>query len=604
MSSYGFFAGFEVFNITAGSGDDVIRTGSGNDNIQGGLGTNFLEGGGGDDWIYSISLTDWADGGAGRDIWQGNFSSATQSLKIDINDVVVVQDRTVAVNFENVQGGGGRGEDLITLTRAIAGAFSGGAGADTFVSDILAEMPETFRVNGSSVGLDGAANEFGFQDMEKVILKGGAQNDTFQLAGIFAGSQIELDAGGGIDRLIASFEALPGYSRFVVAADGTVDTLRGSFVGFEHFTIYNGAADDYTVTQSGMDVLYGGGGNDSLLSGGGVDSLFGGPGNDVLDGGTGADVLSGEQGDDVLVVDDPLDRVHEFLNSGNDRVLASTSYRLTMAAHVELLCALNQADATPIDLAGNELNQAVIGSEGANLLEGLGGSDNLYGLGGLDVLDGGSGADTMFGGLGDDWFVIDHVNDQAIELAGEGYDRIFSAINYRLGEGQSIELLMAASPGATTALSFAGNGLNNTILGNEGANTLEGNFGYDRLDGNGGNDTLDGGEQSDFLYGGAGSDIFRFSTALDGSSDLLGDFQSGVDKIHLSRGQFLLAGGTLSASAFVLGTAPQDADDRIIYDQATGRLFYDADGNGAGAAVLFAQLNAGTALLASDIVAY
>jgi serralysin len=58
----------------------------------------------------------------------------------------------------------------------------------------------------------------------------------------------------------------------------------------------------------------------------------------------------------------------------------------------------------------------------------------------------------------------------------------------------------------------------------------------------------------------------------------------------------------LSSGAFANGTAAQDADDRIIYNQATGELWFDADGNGAGAAVQFALLAAGTTLTASDIV--
>ena len=43
---------------------------------------------------------------------------------------------------------------------------------------------------------------------------------------------------------------------------------------------------------------------------------------------------------------------------------------------------------------------------------------------------------------------------------------------------------------------------------------------------------------------------------------------------------------------------------RIIYNQATGILSYDADGSGSGAAVAVAQLNAGQVLTAQDIKVY
>ena len=52
-----------------------------------------------------------------------------------------------------------------------------------------------------------------------------------------------------------------------------------------------------------------------------------------------------------------------------------------------------------------------------------------------------------------------------------------------------------------------------------------------------------------------------------------------------------LSPGALPAGAFVTGTAAGDADDRIIYDAATGVLYYNSDGTGAAAAVLFAVLD-------------
>jgi len=61
-----------------------------------------------------------------------------------------------------------------------------------------------------------------------------------------------------------------------------------------------------------------------------------------------------------------------------------------------------------------------------------------------------------------------------------------------------------------------------------------------------------------------------------------------------------LAHGALPASAFHVGNAATDEDQRIIYDQTTGNLYYDADGSGGGAAILFATLHGAPAITASD----
>ena len=67
--------------------------------------------------------------------------------------------------------------------------------------------------------------------------------------------------------------------------------------------------------------------------------------------------------------------------------------------------------------------------------------------------------------------------------------------------------------------------------------------------------------------------------------------------IHLENAVFTgLAGGVLAAVAFRVGTAAQDADDRIIYNNATGALIFDSNGNAAGGDVQFATLAPNLAL--------
>ncbi|HYI65013.1 MAG TPA: hypothetical protein VEW71_09025, partial [Allosphingosinicella sp.] len=83
----------------------------------------------------------------------------------------------------------------------------------------------------------------------------------------------------------------------------------------------------------------------------------------------------------------------------------------------------------------------------------------------------------------------------------------------------------------------------------------------------------------------------------------IADFASGSDKVVLDDAVFAgLPAGALNANAFVVGSAAADADDRIIYDQSTGALYFDADGSGDGAAVQFATLQGGPSLTAADFV--
>jgi Ca2+-binding RTX toxin-like protein len=115
---------------------------------------------------------------------------------------------------------------------------------------------------------------------------------------------------------------------------------------------------------------------------------------------------------------------------------------------------------------------------------------------------------------------------------------------------------------------------------------------------------LNGGLGADTLVGNGGPDQYLFNSTLGGGNvDTLVGFASGSDRIFLDHNIFsALPNGVLAAGAFVNGTAAQDADDRILYDSTTGNLYYDADGNGAGAAALFATLQSHPAIIATDIV--
>ena len=126
-----------------------------------------------------------------------------------------------------------------------------------------------------------------------------------------------------------------------------------------------------------------------------------------------------------------------------------------------------------------------------------------------------------------------------------------------------------------------------------------------RITGNNAANDIDGGRGNDRLTGKGGADHFTFSTVLNSATnmDVITDFTHNVDVIVLDRSIFAAAGqvGDLSAGRFVLN-APSDVNDVIIYNTTTGALFYDADGNGAGAAIQFAKLTGVPGVTSSDFL--
>ena len=63
-----------------------------------------------------------------------------------------------------------------------------------------------------------------------------------------------------------------------------------------------------------------------------------------------------------------------------------------------------------------------------------------------------------------------------------------------------------------------------------------------------------------------------------------------------------LGTGILAADAFRVGTTAIDASDRIVYNDDTGALFFDQDGNGAAAKVQFATVDDGLAMSNLDFL--
>ncbi|MDD2884353.1 MAG: calcium-binding protein [Dechloromonas sp.] len=294
--------------------------------------------------------------------------------------------------------------------------------------------------------------------------------------------------------------------------------------------------------------VIGSGGNDSVTGSAADDWFRGMAGNDTFVGGAGNDWIDYRGLTSGLTI--------TLAAAGATQSITAGSHGTDTISNVENISGGLGAD----KLTGNELNNTLRGREG---------NDTLDGAGGMDYAD--------------------------YKNASSSITVIFSAATSAASSG---------ADGTDTLLNIEG------IRGSSYGDTLTGSTGNQFLDGRDGNDTLNGGLGNDTLIGGNGVDKLIFSTALGSTNiDALPDFLVGMDKIILDDDIFTALGLTgtttglaLTASKFQLGSAANDVGDRIIYNQSSGALYYDADGTASIAAVQFATLTAKPLLTAADFL--
>jgi Ca2+-binding RTX toxin-like protein len=608
-------------SLRGAEGDDVIDGGLGSDVLRGNEGNDVIRGGGseaslsdqlfgddGNDTLIGGAGEDYMDGGAGYDIAYVNdardvtYGAELVIASVDYNAAFFARDATqiraadgnapISLTGNGVAALiiGNDGDNVLRAVPNLAGAgadtLAGGFGNDVYgylaANTVIEEQDGQgfdtiyadydFDLNGFNIRGSGAIEVLSAADQTattNLTLIGNAYTQT--IVGNYGNNRLE--SNGGSDTLIGLrgddvYEVYSTQTLVVEAAGEGFDTVIVDFPT-QNYKLAAGASVELLQAETSFQQIAlnieGNAFSQRIEGSGGANILSSG-------GGGGIDTLVGYLGDDIYRVFATGDVIED--TGGFDTVYASgTSYFLYATAGIEYLSAADQAGTDPIYLVGNGTSQVIAGNYGDNTLNGRGG-------------DGSVQADTLVGLYGNDAYAVFGQGDVVREQAGQGIDTVYANADYQLRDGTEIEGL-AAADAASAAGAF-------TLRGNDTAQTIVGNQAANMLDGRGGGDTL---------IGLGGADSFAFTTALGaGNVDTIQDFAAG-DRIALASDVFAaVTEGGIAAGEWVLGTAAADADDRLIYDQASGKLWYDADGNGAGAAVQFAQLAAGTALAAADFV--
>ena len=641
-------AGDDILNIDCSIGNNTLNGGAGADILyaRGSQGNNLLSGGEGNDILYATYFNtdssgrnfiaslgnDTLNGGAGDDTLLAESPLGKKLLSGgDGNDYLSssgIDGYRSFVSFSssgNNTLNGGVGDDTLRAEYSTGNnLLCGGNGNDYLsISGYLIEYfdGEIFDLSSGNNTLNGGAGNDTLRAEYSTgnnILSGGDGNDSFYVnakSSDTAPSNLvtqTVDGGKGDDLLRVDYSNATGGITTTFNATTNIGSItagisRVSYKNIERLNISGTAYDD---------------------------NIVGSNGNDTLSGGvSGKDTIDGGKGDDLLSVD------YSNATGGITTTFNATTNIGSITAGTNLVSYKNIEQ---LNISGTAYDDNIIGNNGNDTLStGSGGKDTIDGGKGDDVLyvdySGATGgitttfnATTNIGSITAGTYGVSYKNIEGLNITGTGYaDNIVGSNgNDTIKDSYSGNDTIIGGAG-NDSLSASGSYDNNTLNGGTGNDRLDigGSSGDNFLDGGDGNDTLSatdasgkntlkggngndiliGGYGNDSLYGGSGIDTFVFNTydLRSSTGNRVYDFNATNDVIGISAARFGtgLSTGSLSANQFQIGASATTSDQKFIYNNITGALFFDEDGTGGGfSQVQFAQLSPGLSLTNNNFV--
>ncbi|MEZ0315653.1 MAG: beta strand repeat-containing protein [Methylophilaceae bacterium] len=561
-----------IESVTIGSLTGVASTIAGGVNATAIANALTINGNNGANTITGTAFNDTITGGIGAD----NIVSG------DGNDVIVVNTATEYATTEKVNGGNGTDELRIAATTAGTVTLAGLTNVENIVIGTgsgavgTADSTGTTAINVNASKITTGLNVIGNDGVNIITtgagadtINGGAGNDT-----INAGSGNDLiivtnesdiktiDGGLGVDTVRFSFSVdadtlttIKGVEAIELTNDGGDHSVDASNVITGLSIKGNDGANTITGTNR-ADTLLGGDGDDTII----IQSAIAYADGEVIDGGNGNDTLefASETDGDTLYLGEV---------SGIENI------RLAGSADIGLIASMLTTGA---NIEGNEGDNAIFATSGADTISAGDGDDIVLGGSGDDLIDGGSGNDTLLGGSGnntltggdgDDTFIIDEGTSLLVDIADNDHLIVYSGATAVLGAGTDGDDTIDFTTSTLDITREAGGKItldaglgNDTVFGLEDINILAGD-GDDVLvyaDTDALNDAIiDGGDGNDTILITAGGSVVL--TEINAES---------IEQVRISEldGDPINAGVSINASAIThaIEMIGSDGDDTLI----------------------------------------
>ena len=578
-------------SIKGGKGADTIFGGAGNDTVS--------LGGGKDIYIYS----------SGNDFIQ-DYTAGADSIQIDTDEIEITGVETLSSNVVistsegKISVKGGKGKE-ITLIDANGKKIDAGGTDELLIEGSSSADDLTNKIDDATIDA-GSGNDNIENNGNNVSINAGAGNDYIYNTG----DDVTIEGGAGRDSILNE-----GY----------------------YATIIGGAGND-TIENSGEENIYQyatGDGNDTIIGFGETDTLH-------ITKGSYSYSISGNDfivkvGSSTITLKDAANKKISIKNaSGKIEVIEQTqsstlpdgwkygttsktntnaeivTATLKTAENIDLtenygegVVSVNAATVTGgIEIIGNDLDNSIKGSKGADVVSGgygndtvsLGGGDDIYIYsGGYDVIqDYVAGHDSI-------QIEIDDVENISAETIGANVVYSTSEGNLTVAKGSGKDIILMDVNGDIITIGEkipAGWQLTNNILkatiasadneidlnesyGNgvikvdgskiSGGVEIIGNDSNNSLKGGKGNDVLEGGSGNDTIITGTGDDLIIYS----GGDDYITDYTAGKDSIQIDTSEIEIYSMETVSSNVVYET---DAG-KITVKNGKGKTITLIDGN-------------------------